>query len=124
MPETDERLSRDGTLRRRSDFQHCYRRGRRRHGQWLTLHIAANQVGQTRLGITATRKVGGSVVRHLLKRRVREIYRRWPERGRLPAVDVVVHLRPSAGASDFAALREDLLRLLSGGLVRGARAAR
>lgn len=124
MPETDERLSRAGVLRRRSEYQNCYRQGKRRHGQFVTLHIAANQVGHTRLGITATRKVGGSVVRHLLKRRVREIYRRWPERLRLPAVDLVVHLKPVSGKADFSSLQEDLLILLSGGLVRGAKAPR
>jgi len=58
--------------------------------------------------------VGQAVVRHRLKRRIKEIYRRWPHRSQLPALDLVVHLKPEAGGSDFPALRTELLRLLSG----------
>jgi ribonuclease P protein component len=49
-----------------------------------------------RIGITASRKVGGAVVRNRVKRGVREWFRR--SRQALPAdVDVVVIARPGAG---------------------------
>lgn len=49
-----------------------------------------------RIGITASRKVGGAVVRNRVKRGVREWFRR--SRGELPPdVDVVVIARPGAG---------------------------
>jgi len=53
-------------------------------------------------------------VRQRLKRRIREVYRRWQDRGRLPALDLVIHLKPEAGKSDFPGLRAELLRLLGG----------
>lgn len=58
------------------------------------------------------------MVRHRLKRQVKEIYRRWDERDRVPAVDMVVHLKPSSSSSDFEALRAELIRLLRGTLDR------
>jgi ribonuclease P protein component len=99
-------------LRRRADYLRCYREGRRLHGALATLHAAPNREGHARLGVTASRKVGGATVRQRLRRRVREVYRRWEERGRLPAADLVVHLKPAAAAAGFGELKEELERLL------------
>lgn len=122
-----ERLLPAERLRRRADYQRCYRQGRRLHGSLISLHFidsegsgdppagssgAGDAPDWPRLGITVTRKVGNSVVRHRLKRQVREIYRRWPSRRRLPAKDLIVHLKPAARQADFKALEAELLRLL------------
>ena len=107
-----ERLTRDERLRRRADYLRCYREGRRLHGALATLHAAPNREARPRLGVTASRKVGGATVRQRLRRRVREVYRRWEGRGRLPAADLVVHLKPAAAAAGFGELREELERLL------------
>lgn len=115
---TGERLLERERLRRRADYLRCYRTGRRRHGALAIVHFVPNQLGAPRLGITASRKVGPAVVRHRLKRRIKEIYRRWQDRGRLPALDLVIHLKPEAGQADFQALRAELLRLWSGLLER------
>jgi len=61
----------------------------------------------------ASRKVGKAVVRQRLKRRIKEIYRRWQDRPQLPALDLVIHLKPEAGKSDFPALKTELLRLFA-----------
>lgn len=115
-----ERLPREHTLRRSADYLRCYRRGRRLRGSALRLHVAGNELGHPRLGITASRKVGKAVVRNRLKRRVRETYRRWPGRGGLPAVDLVVHLEPAAAGTRFEELSGELEGLL-GRVVRMAR---
>jgi ribonuclease P protein component len=109
-----ERLLPEERLRRRADYLRCYRTGRRRHGSIAIVYFVPNQLGSPRLGITASRKVGKAVVRQRIKRRIREVYRRWRDRGRLPALDLVVHLKPEAGKSDFQGLRAELLRLLGG----------
>ena len=110
----DERLRPAERLRRRADYLRCYRTGRRRHGSLAILYFIPNQLGHPRIGITASRKVGKAVVRHRLKRRIKETYRRWKRRGSLPAMDLVVHLKPEAGAADFPSFRSELLRLLGG----------
>ena len=111
---TGQRLLARERLRRRADYLRCYRTGRRRHWSLALLYFVPNQLGHPRLGITASRKVGKAVVRHRLKRRIKEIYRRWKDRGQLPPLDLIIHLKPEAGRSDFPALRSELLRLLSG----------
>jgi ribonuclease P protein component len=108
-----ERLRSEERLRRRTDYLRCYRTGRRRHGPLAIVYFAPNSLGHPRIGITASRKVGKAVIRHRLKRRIKEVYRRWPGRAQLPALDLVVHLKPEAGKSDFPGFRDELLRLLS-----------
>jgi ribonuclease P protein component len=117
----DESLPSHERLRKRADYLRCYRTGRRRTGALVILYIAANSSGHPRMGITATRKVGNSVVRHRLKRWIKEIYRRWPERGRLAAVDLVVHLKPEVKTAGHGEVEHDLRRLLLG-VARGGAA--
>ena len=103
-----EKLSAEEKIRRRAEYQRCYRKGRRRHGTYTTVHFVPNALNHPRLGITATRKVGSAVVRNRLKRRVREIYRRWSERRQLPALDIVVHLKTTAKEASFEELETEL----------------
>jgi ribonuclease P protein component len=105
-----EKLSAEEKIRRRAEYQRCYRKGRRRHGTYTTVHFVPNTLGHPRLGITATRKIGPAVVRNKLKRRAREIYRRWERRPELPALDIVVHFKPPAREASFEALETELLR--------------
>ncbi len=117
-----EGLRRDQRLSRRADYLSCYRRGRKRSGAAVDPVFPAGRHPEARLGITASRKVGSSVVRQKVKRRIREIFRRWPGRQALAPVDLVVHLKPEAGGARFLPIREDLERLL-GGLPRPRPAA-
>lgn len=109
----DERLPRVETLRKSADYLRSYRRGRRVHGSVAMLYTHGNDTGRARLGITASRKVGKAVVRNRLKRRIREVYRRWRDRRELPALDLVVHLKPEAKKASFDELRRELLRLFA-----------
>lgn len=114
-PPEGESLHREEGLRRRADFLQCYRSGRRRHGSLVILYYRNRppEPPFARIGITASRKVGGSVVRHRIKRRIREIYRRWDLRRELPPVDIVVHVLPAARQVGFQALKKELLDLLT-----------
>lgn len=119
-----EGLSTLDRLLRRGDFLRCYRTGRRRSGTLVMLYFVPNALGSPRMGITASRKVGNAVVRNRLKRRIREIYRRWPGRAGLAAVDLVVHLKPEAKGAGFAEIRRDVAGLLQGVAARKERGER
>ncbi|HEY7443123.1 MAG TPA: ribonuclease P protein component [Vicinamibacterales bacterium] len=78
---------RDEHIRRRGDFQRVYERGKRVQARHMTVFLLPTELPVARLGIAATRKIGGSVQRNLAKRLIREIFRRnKPPRG----TDVVV----------------------------------
>jgi ribonuclease P protein component len=68
--------------------------GRRAHGRYLTI-IAAPATGPaSRLGIVASRKLGGAVVRNRAKRLIREVFRTEP--GPASPFDLVIIPKASA----------------------------
>ena len=104
MGQKTGRFTRTDRLRRLREFQAVASQGKRAASQSFVALAALrqsatdNSVG-VRLGITVSRKVGGSVVRNRLKRRVREWFR--SARGRLPqGLDLVVIARRPAAELD------------------------
>ena len=94
------RLQRLDRLRSRRDFQRVGSEGERRSTRHFIVLMAPTRSTETRsrLGITASRRVGNAVVRSRLKRGIREWFRLG--RSSLPAgVDVVVIAR--RGASEL-----------------------
>ena len=57
------------------DFNCAWNRGKKYHTDHFIVVIMEKLVGPTRLGITASRKVGGAVQRNRVKRLLREIFR-------------------------------------------------
>ena len=98
-------------IRRRREFLSFGRTGGRRRTEHFVF-LTEPSVARPRLGITVSRKIGCAVVRNRLKRRVRELYRRHPERSRLDR-DVVVIAKPGAGELSIEALRSNLSAVLS-----------
>ena len=74
-------------IRRRAEFERAYKRGTRIRGRYATLFVLANQLDVGRLGIAATKKLGGAVLRNRAKRLIRDVFRR---NKIAPGYDVVV----------------------------------
>ena len=74
-------------VRKRADFELIYQTGFRRNGRLMTLFMKERESGAARLGIAATRKIGGAVERNRAKRVVREVFRHHKPSG---AIDIVV----------------------------------
>ena len=107
-PVVSETFSRDDRLRKRREFEDCYASGMRVSGRHIQVFLLAGAPGgRPRLGISVPRRVGGSVERNRVRRRLREIFRR--HRSLLPAaaLSLVINARPSASAAGFAELLED-----------------
>jgi ribonuclease P protein component len=108
------RFPRACRLRRSSDFSAVYERGVRKSSRSFVVFILPNESGESRFGLTTSRKIGRAHERNRIRRRVREILR--TARGLLPSgVDVVVNPRKSVGDRAFEELRSELVSLLRGG---------
>ena len=56
------------SLKKNKDFQIVYRKGQSYANKYLVMYIYQNQSERNRLGISVSKKVGNSVVRHRLTR--------------------------------------------------------
>jgi ribonuclease P protein component len=63
------------SLKKNSDFGNVYKKGRSGANRKVVLYIVQNGTDRNRLGISVSRKVGNSVVRHRIKRLIKEVYR-------------------------------------------------
>ena len=63
------------SLKKNRDFQTVYRKGTSYANKYLVMYALGNRSEQNRLGISVSKKVGNSVVRHHLTRLIREGYR-------------------------------------------------
>lgn len=91
-------------VRRRVDYQRIYKNGVRIHGQYLTLFTLPNQLAIGRLGIAATKKMGGAVVRNRAKRLIREVFRL---NKLAPGLDVVIVPRRELVDATLAAIETE-----------------
>ena len=68
------------SLKKNKDFQIVYHNGTSYANRYLVMYVLKNQYRKNRLGISVSKKVGNSVVRHRVTRLIRESYRfvmRW-----------------------------------------------
>lgn len=101
----DEGLPRTDRILSRADFLRIQRQGVSVHTPHFVLVVLAGP--RCRLGVTASRKVGGSVRRNRVKRLVREVFRR--NRAAFPrGADLLVVARSGAAALDYAAARAEI----------------
>jgi ribonuclease P protein component len=109
-------------VRRRADFEAIYGSGAKVSGRLMTMFVRDNATGHARLGIAATRKIGGAVVRNRAKRIARELFRHHKPAA---SVDIVVIPRREFLDAPFASLEREFNSLLERasrpGRARGAR---
>lgn len=106
-------FSRDRRLRSRAEYLAVQNAGARVSSRHMTLLGRTNTLGTDRLGIVATRKMGGAVQRNRAKRRLRALFRHEVPPG-VPdtaagALDVVVIARRSIVDAAAPELRADFL---------------
>ena len=98
------------SLKKNKDFQVVYRKGKSYANKYLVMYILKNDMDINRVGISVSKKVGNSVVRHRMTRLIRESYRLQEsmfQRG----LDIVVVCRASARGRSYFDLESALIHL-------------
>ncbi len=63
------------SLKNRKEFNNVYQCGKSFANKYLVMYVLENHDKKNRLGISVSKKVGNSVVRHRITRLIRESYR-------------------------------------------------
>ena len=101
------------SLKKNKDFQNVYRKGKSYANRYFVMYVLKNETEQNRLGISVSKKVGNSVIRHHLTRLVREAYRLHEDMFN-SGLDIVVIARGAAKDITYHQVESALLHL--GGL--------
>ncbi|MCF0145753.1 MAG: ribonuclease P protein component [Eubacterium sp.] len=98
------------SLKKNRDFRKVYRRGTSAAERYFVMYVLRNGTDRNRLGISVSKKVGNSVVRHHICRLVRESYR-LRETDFRPGYDIILMARPDASGCTQREVSDSLYRL-------------
>ncbi|MBR4027407.1 MAG: ribonuclease P protein component [Lachnospiraceae bacterium] len=101
------------SLKKNIDFQNVYKNGKSYANRYLVMYVLENHLEKNRIGISVSKKVGNSVIRHRITRLIRESYR-LQEDVFNSGLDIVVIARATARGVGFKEIESALLHL--GGL--------
>ncbi len=101
------------SLKKNKDFQLIYKEGKSRANRYLVLYVRENGLTKNRFGVSVSKKVGNSVVRHRITRLIRESYRLHEEMFN-SGLDMAVIARVNAKGRSYEEINSALLHL--GGL--------
>ena len=99
------------SLKKNSEFQRVYRQGRTKVNRTFVMVVLENRMGENRDGISVSKKIGNSVVRHRVTRVIREVMRLHQEDVEV-GYDIVVIARKPAIDSGYVKYERALLHLL------------
>lgn len=98
------------SLKKNHQFRSVYQYGKYHVNRYLVMYIKENGTDRNRIGISVSKKVGNSVVRHRVTRLLRESYR-LHEAMFNSGLDIVIVARLSAASVDYEKMEKALLHL-------------
>lgn len=103
-------MKRFNSIKKNKDFQVVYKTGKSYANKLLIMYVLYMETGDSRIGISVSKKVGNSVVRHHVTRLIRESYRLNKEKIKT-GLDIVVVARPAAKDSDYKMIESAYMHL-------------
>ena len=98
------------SIKKNEDFQKVYHSGKSYANKYLVMYVRKNESETGRLGISVSKKVGNSVVRHRIARLIRESYRLNESRFH-SSWDIVVVARQGAKGRSYFEINSAMLHL-------------
>ncbi len=98
------------SIKKNEDYQKVYHSGKSFANKYLVMYAKKNELETGRLGISVSKKVGNSVVRHRIARLIRESYR-LNESKFHSSWDIVVIARQGAKGRNYFEINSAMLHL-------------
>ena len=99
------------SIRKSDDFKNVYENGKSYANKYLVMYVVKSGREENRLGISVSKKVGNSVVRHRIARLLRESFRLNNERFH-SGWDIVVIARMTAKGKNYHDIESAFLHLI------------
>lgn len=104
-------LAKKYRLRRKSEFAYIYRKGKAFHTKYLTMIIVPTKSKISKIGFSVSNKVGNSIIRHKVKRRLSEIVRK--RISKLPIKNYIFVAKNESSSLSFVELEKEVDILLT-----------
>ena len=98
------------SLKKNSSFRQVYGNGKSYANRFFVMYVLKNDTERNRLGISVSKKVGNSVIRHHITRLVREAYRLQEETFN-SGLDIVIIARMPAKNVSYRETEKAILHL-------------
>lgn len=98
------------SLKNSLEFGNVYKRGKSYANKYLVMYIADNNLEINRFGISVSKKVGNSIVRHRITRLIREVYR-LHQSDLIKGKDIVVVARVNSKGKNYWEIESAFLHL-------------
>ena len=98
------------SIKKNREFLNVYHRGKSYANKYLVMYVLSNKLDENRFGITVSKKVGNSVVRHRITRLIRECIR-LQESNILTEYDIVIVARKAAKDKKYQDIESAFLNL-------------
>lgn len=105
-------MNRIYSLQKNKDFKKVYKHHKAKSNSCFICFIIRNELQFSRLGISVGKKVGNSVVRHRIKRLLKESIRT-SDVSIKPGYDIVVVVKKEANNIDFKNTQKLIIKLLA-----------
>ena len=103
-------MKRFPSIKKNSEFQSIYKGRNSYANRLLVMYVTENEKLGNRIGISVSKKVGNSVVRHHITRLIREIFRLNNDKLKT-GLNIIIVARPAAKTSDYKHLEGAYLHL-------------
>ena len=98
------------SLKSNRDFKNVYSSGKSYANKYLVMYVLENGTNTNRLGISVSKKVGNSVVRHRIKRLILESYRLQEDMFN-SGLDMVIIARTTAKDKSYTDIKSAVMHL-------------
>ena len=98
------------SLKKNEDFRMVYKKGKSYSNKYFVMYVYENNQKKNRIGISASKKIGNSIVRHRIARLIRESYR-LHENIFNSGLDIVIVARMNASTIGYHEVEKALLHL-------------
>ena len=98
------------SLRKNNDFKNVYNNGISKANKYFVVYLLENNCDYNRIGVSVSKKVGNSVVRHRIKRLLKESYR-LHENLFNSGLSIVIIARKGAEELDYKSTESSIIHL-------------